>query len=70
MKYGMFSLEGNLAIAGIVAYHKAHKSPWSLIQQNLRDLADSNYEKFGEAYDTDVREAVYNACDCTGPFFI
>lgn len=70
MKYGMFTPEGNLAIAGIVAYHKANNSPWALIQQNLRDLANSDYAKFGEACDTDVREAVYNACNCTGDFYI
>jgi len=32
-----------------------------LVQQNLRDLADSDYEKFGEAMDTAVREVVYEA---------
>jgi hypothetical protein len=59
--FGMFSDEGNQAVAGIVAYHKFHKSPWALVQQNLRDLADSDYDKFGEAMDTMVREIVYDA---------
>jgi hypothetical protein len=59
--FGMFSEEGNRAIEGIIEYHSYHKSPWSLVQQNLRDLADSDYEKFGEAMDTAVREIVYEA---------
>jgi hypothetical protein len=68
--FGMFSVEGNNAVATIVAYHKAHKSPWTLVYQNLRDLADSNQEKFGEAMDTVVREMVYDAVGCTGDFYV
>ncbi len=59
--FGMYSEEGNQAIAGIIEYHSYHKSPWALVLQNLRDLADSDYEKFGEAMDTAVREVVYEA---------
>jgi hypothetical protein len=59
--FGMFSEAGNQAIAGIIEYHTYRKSPWALVQQNLRDLADSDYEKFGEAMDTAVREVVYEA---------
>jgi len=59
--FGMFSDAGNQAVAGIIEYHTYCKSPWALVQQNLRDLADSDYEKFGEAMDTAVREVVYEA---------
>ena len=57
----MFTPEANLAVAGIVAYHKAASSPWALVVQNLEDLAKFDYDKYGEANDTVVREAVYSA---------
>ena len=63
MNYGMFSPEGNLAVHGIVLYHKAVKSPWLVVYQNLCDLADANPDMFGEATDTEVRECVYVAVD-------
>ena len=63
MDYGMFSDEGNLAVHGIVLYHKAVKSPWALVYQNLHDLAEANPDKFGEATDTAVRERVFDAID-------
>lgn len=59
--YGMFSEEGNQHIADIIEFHKNNKSSWAVVQQNLRDLADCDYEKFGEAMDTVVRECVYCA---------
>jgi len=68
--FGMFSDEGNNAISTIVMYHKAHKSPWTLVYENLCDLAKSNYDKFGEATDTVVREMVYDAVGCTGDFYV
>ena len=61
MNYGMFSPEGNLAVHGIVLYHKAIESPWLVVYKNLCDLADSNPNMFGEATDTEVREMVYIA---------
>ena len=70
MTYGMFSAKGNLAIASIVAYHKYHKSSWSVVLQNLRDLADCDYEKFGEAMDTEVREVVYTKLGFKSDFYI
>ena len=57
--YGMFSEAGEVAVAGIVSYHKAIGSPWSLVVKNLEDLAKYDYDKFGEATDTVVRECVY-----------
>ena len=61
MSYGMFSDEGNQQIADIIEFHKMQKSPWHVVLQNLHDLAESDYEKFGEAMDTVVRESVYCA---------
>jgi hypothetical protein len=60
MNYGMFSPKGELAVSGIVAYHKSVKSPWSLVEQNLIDLAKYDPD-YAEATDTVVRENVYVA---------
>lgn len=68
--YGMFSEEGNKQIADIIEFHKNNKSTWSTVYQNLRDLADSDYEKFGEAMDTEVRECVYTALNFDTDFYI
>ena len=68
--YGMFSEEGNKQIADIIEFHKMQKSNWSTVYQNLRDLADSDYEKFGEAMDTEVREIVYTKLGFKSDFYI
>ena len=68
--YGMFSEEGNKQIANIIEFHKNCKSDWATVYQNLRDLADSDYEKFGEAMDTEVRECVYTELGLTSDFYI
>jgi hypothetical protein len=68
--YGMFSDEGNKQIADIIEFHKNLKSDWATVYQNLRDLADSDYEKFGEAMDTEVRECVYTELGLTSDFYI
>jgi len=60
MNYGMFSPKGELAVSGIVAYHSALKSPWSLVVRNLEDLAAYDPD-YAEATDTVVRENVYVA---------
>ena len=70
MTYGMFSVEGNRAISSIIAYHKYHKSSWTVVLQNLRDLADSDYQKFGEAMDTEVRECVYTELGFKEDFYV
>ena len=59
-----------MAVSGIVMYHRAVKSPWPVVYQNLRDLADSDYDRFGEAMDTEVREAVYTALNLTEDFYV
>jgi hypothetical protein len=55
----MYTSEGNLAVHGIVVTAKTLKLDWDQVEQSLRALADSDYDKFGEATDTAVREAVY-----------
>jgi hypothetical protein len=59
ISYGMYSSEGNLAVHGIAITAKTLKLEWDQVEQSLRALADSDYDKFGEATDTAVREAVY-----------
>jgi hypothetical protein len=70
MTYGMFSDEGNKQIADIIEFHRMQKSTWPVVYQNLRDLADSDYELFGEAMDTEVREVVYAKLGFTSDFYI
>lgn len=59
ISYGMFSTEGNLAVHGIVIAAKTLNLSVSKVEKLLRALADSDYDKFGEATDTVVRESVY-----------
>lgn len=59
ISYGMYSTEGNLAVHGIVIAAKTLNLSVSKVEKLLRALADSDYDKFGEACDTVVREAVY-----------
>jgi len=70
LTYGMFSEEGNKQIADIIEFHRMQKSNWPVVYQNLRDLADSDYSKFGEAMDTEVREVVYTELGFTSDFYI
>ena len=59
ISYGMFSSEGNLAVHGIVITAKTMKLSWAETYKVMRALAESDYDKFGEAMDTAVREMVY-----------
>jgi hypothetical protein len=68
--YGMFSEEGNKQIADIIEFHKNNKSTWPVVLQNLRDLADCDYELFGEAMDTEVRECVYTKLGFDTDFYV
>jgi hypothetical protein len=68
--YGMFSEEGNKQIADIIEFHKNNQSTWPVVLQNLRDLADCDYELFGEAMDTEVRECVYTALGFDTDFYV
>ena len=68
--FGMFSDKANIAVACIVDYHRTKNSPWSVVYQNLQDLAASNPELYGEATDTMVREMVYDALGLTEDFYV
>lgn len=60
MRYGMFSVEGNVAVHSLVLTAKALKLEWSQVYKALEALAEEN--SFAEATDTAVREHVYSAC--------
>jgi hypothetical protein len=49
-------------------YHKAVKSPWPAVEADLRKLA--NYAQFAEAFDTVVREMVYDELGLTSDFYV
>ena len=68
--FGMFTDAGNHAVAFIVDYNRANNNPWSVVYQNLKDLAKSDPQRYGEAMDTMVREMVYDACQFTEDFYI
>jgi hypothetical protein len=59
--YGMFSPEGDKAVHSIVVRALEHKLNWKETFAELRQLADSNSDMYGEAMDTVVREYVYDA---------
>ena len=59
ISYGMYTSEGNLAVHGIAIAAKTLDLTWDQTESALRALADSDYDKFGEATDTAVRESVY-----------
>ena len=59
--YAMFSPEGNKAVHGIVVQALEKDWNWSKTYSELRQLADSNEDLYGEAMDTMVREIVYDA---------
>jgi hypothetical protein len=65
LSYGMFSVEGNSAVHGIVVTARANpgKLSWANIQNSLIALSDSDV-RFCEANDTAVREYVYDLCVC------
>jgi hypothetical protein len=68
--FGMFSDAGNAKVAEIVEFAKTNNAQWEDILPMLRNLAESDRAKFGEALDTAVREMVYDVCFCTGDFYI
>lgn len=68
--FGMFSDEGNAKVAAIVEFAKTNNAEWKDILPMLSNLAKSDYDKFGEAMDTVVREMVYDACNFTEEFYI
>jgi hypothetical protein len=68
--YGLFSDAGNQKVALIVEVAKKNNLGWQEIMPMLRNLADSDYDRFGEAMDTQVREAVYDALNFTSDFYV
>ena len=59
--YGMYSPEGDRAIHGIVLRAIQNNYTWAQTYEELVQLADNNYDLYGEALDTVVREYVYDA---------
>jgi hypothetical protein len=59
--YGMYSPEGDEAVHDIVVRALEQKLDWKETYAELRKLADINYDRYGEAMDTMVREIVYDA---------
>ena len=62
VSYGMFTDEGDQAIDCIVQSARENKWSWLETYQALCQLAE-DYDRFGEAMDTAVREAVYTTLD-------
>lgn len=60
--YGMFSDLGNTMVNCIVQKAKRDGLNQKQVFKMLGDLADLSYDRFGEATDTVVREAVFSAC--------
>ena len=69
ISYGMFSEVGNLAVHGVVVAAVTMNLTWPETYKCLNMLARNSPSKFGEAMDTDVREAVYNTCGFTSDFY-
>ena len=70
ISYGMFSSEGNLAVHGLVIVAKTQQLTWPETYKCLQALARSDYYKFGEAMDTEVRECVYTELGFNTDFYI
>jgi len=69
ISYGMFSEVGNLAVHGVVVTAITMNLTWPQTYKCLNMLAKSDYSKFGEVMDTEVRECVYRACGFTSDFY-
>ncbi len=62
--YGMFTNEGNAAVAQVVEAALVNKASWRMVESML--IALSGDERFTEALDTEVRERVYSALGFAG----
>jgi hypothetical protein len=69
-EYAMFTEFGNDAVGAIVRTAKVLKLDWPKVHDELRSLAERFPKDFGEATDTAVREAVYDALGFTSDFYI
>ena len=68
--FAMFTDSGNQAVSRIVEMAKAKGWDWPRTQSELYVLADSDAQLYGEATDTAVREAVYDACGFSTNFYV
>ena len=70
LSYGMFTEEGDILVNGIVDVAKGTDADWSWVLDKLYKLGET--KGFGEATDTMVREAVFDAIgyDNDTPFYI
>jgi len=66
--YGMFSDEGNQAVAEVVEFATKMDMDWNSVYGLLQQL--SKKEDFAEATDTMVREIVYDAMGFTSDFYV
>lgn len=55
----MFSDVGNMEVDRIVETARTLELSWNQVYKLLETLSESSYDRFGEATDTAVREAVY-----------
>lgn len=68
--YAMYTEEGDIAVGAVVNIARAGKLTWPETYALLVRLAESNYDKYGEALDTAVRECVYDALGFESSFYI
>ena len=70
LSYGMFTEEGDILVNGIVDVAKGTDADWPWAYEKLKMLGET--EGFGEATDTMVREAVFDAIGYSNdtPFYI
>jgi hypothetical protein len=55
----MFSVVGNMEVDRIVETARTLELSWNQAYKLLEALSESSYDRFSEATDTAVREAVY-----------
>ena len=67
--YGMFTPIGDQKVDEIVQFALKYNLGWQEVMPMLRNLANSEI-RYGEAMDTVVREAVYEALMLTSDFYI
>jgi len=68
--FAMFTPEGNAAVSMIVRMAQKKGWDWPRTQSELYVLANVDAQLYGEATDTAVREAVYDACGFTTTFYV
>ena len=69
INYGMFTPIGDQKVDEIVQFALKYNLGWQEVMPMLRNLANSEI-RYGEAMDTVVREAVYEALMLTSDFYI